>query len=174
MREGADPAKKEPRSFVFRRGRHAALLKDLEKDLRHLLAPNTAAALKESRRNQMKDFVAVAGPLGVTHFAILTATQSASYLRLARAPRGPTLTMRIHSYSLMRDVVAAQQRPRLPEVRDTLAFSPALPQQGLECVGCCRASACPRSVCPAFQQPVPQTTHPPPPSLCSRCGRALR
>ena len=29
--------------------------------------------------------------------------------------QGPTLTMRIHSYSLMRDVAAAQQKPRLPE-----------------------------------------------------------
>lgn len=37
-------------------------------------------------------------------------------LVLLPAPRlqGPTLTLRIHSYSLMRDVVAAQSRPRLP------------------------------------------------------------
>ena len=33
---------------------------------------------------------------------------------LCRTPRGPTLTMRIHEYALIRDVVAAQQRPRLP------------------------------------------------------------
>lgn len=99
MRDSEDPSKKgEPRSFVFRRGRHAALLRDLEADLRRMLLPNTAAALKESRRNQLKDFVAVAGPLGVTHFCMLTATQNASYLRLARTPRGPTLTMRIHEH----------------------------------------------------------------------------
>lgn len=29
--------------------------------------------------------------------------------------QGPTLTLKIHSYSLVRDVVAAQTRPRLPE-----------------------------------------------------------
>eukprot|EP00887_Chlorella_sp_A99_P007231 scaffold2.g7231.t1 len=59
VREGEDPTKKgEPKSFVFRRGRHAVLLRDLEKDLRRLLSPNTAAALKESRKNQLKDFVA--------------------------------------------------------------------------------------------------------------------
>lgn len=29
--------------------------------------------------------------------------------------QGPTLTMRIHQYSLMRDVAASQLRPRLPE-----------------------------------------------------------
>ena len=32
-----------------------------------------------------------------------------------RTPRGPTLTMRIHSYSLIRDVVGSQQRPRTPQ-----------------------------------------------------------
>lgn len=48
------------------------------------MAPNTAAALKESRRNQIKDFLNVAGPLGVTHFLILTATHNASYLRIAK------------------------------------------------------------------------------------------
>ncbi|EFN50837.1 hypothetical protein CHLNCDRAFT_10262, partial [Chlorella variabilis] len=104
-----------PKSFVFRRGRHGAILRDLERDLRKLMAPNTAAALKESRRNQIKDFLNVAGPLGVTHFLILTATHNASYLRIAKTPRGPTLTMRIHSYSLIRDVVGAQQRPRTPQ-----------------------------------------------------------
>ena len=74
-------------------------------------------APQESRRNQLKDFVHVAGPLGVTHFLILTATHNASYLRVAKPPRGPTLTLRIHEYSLIRDVVAAQQRPRMPQVR---------------------------------------------------------
>ncbi|KAL4420706.1 hypothetical protein ABPG75_010362 [Micractinium tetrahymenae] len=114
--DAEDPAKKgQPKSFVFRRGRHGALLRDLERDLRKLMAPNTASSLKESKRNQIKDFLHVAGPLGVTHFLVLTATHNASYLRIAKTPRGPTLTMRIHSYSLIRDVVAAQQRPRVPQ-----------------------------------------------------------
>ena len=49
-----------------------------------LMAPNTATALRESKRNQIKDFLHVAGPLGVTHFLILTATHNASYLRIAK------------------------------------------------------------------------------------------
>jgi hypothetical protein len=49
-----------------------------------LMAPNTASALKESKRNQIKDFLHVAGPLGVTHFLVLTATHNASYLRVAK------------------------------------------------------------------------------------------
>lgn len=54
---------------------------------------------------------AVLLPCGPLH-APLPATCPAA----PRTPRGPTLTMRVHSYSLIRDVVAAQQRPRVPQV----------------------------------------------------------
>ena len=69
---------------------------------------------QESKRNALRDFVDLAGPLGVTHFFILTATTAASYLRVAKAPHGPTLALRISSYALMRDVLASQARPRAP------------------------------------------------------------
>ncbi|EIE18463.1 Brix-domain-containing protein, partial [Coccomyxa subellipsoidea C-169] len=110
-----DPAKKsEPKTFVFWRGKQGLILKALETDLRRVMQPNTAEHLKESRKNQLRDFVDIAGPLGVSHFLILTATDNAAYLRVAKTPRGPTLTMRIHAYSLMRDVTATLQRPRQP------------------------------------------------------------
>lgn len=107
-------------------------------DLRRVMEPNTATHLRESKKNILKDFVSVAGPLGVSHFMILTATKTASYLRVAKTPRGPTLTMKarsgtppcppvrvvthevpavppqVHEYSLMRDVVGSQTRPRCP------------------------------------------------------------
>lgn len=51
------------------------------------MLPNTASALRESKRNTLKDFLSVAGPLGVSHFLILTATDKASYLRVAKTPR---------------------------------------------------------------------------------------
>lgn len=60
---------------------------DLEADLRKVMAPHTAPRLRESKRNVLRDFVHIAGPLGVTHFLILTATQRASYLRIAKSPR---------------------------------------------------------------------------------------
>jgi ribosome biogenesis protein SSF1/2 len=63
----------------------------------------------------MRDFVSVAAPLGVTHFLVLTATERSAYLRLAKCPRGPTVTFRVRSYSLCRDVAASQARPRAPE-----------------------------------------------------------
>jgi hypothetical protein len=51
------------------------------------MQPHTAVNLKISSRNVMKDFIHVAGPLGVTHFVIVTATDKASYLKLCKIPR---------------------------------------------------------------------------------------
>eukprot|EP00879_Flechtneria_rotunda_P030919 GHRR01033660.1.p1 GENE.GHRR01033660.1~~GHRR01033660.1.p1 ORF type:complete len:113 (-),score=20.55 GHRR01033660.1:321-659(-) len=66
------------------------ILGDLETDLRRMMLPNTAAALRESKRNTLKDFVSVAGPLGVSHFLMLTATERSTYLKVAKTPRvGP-------------------------------------------------------------------------------------
>ena len=46
-----------------------------------------AAVVQESNRNHLRDFVDIAGPLGVSHFLILTATANAAYLRLVKTPR---------------------------------------------------------------------------------------
>lgn len=43
--------------------------------------------MQESRTNQLKDFVHIAGPLKVSHFLILTATEQAAYLRLCKVPK---------------------------------------------------------------------------------------
>lgn len=56
----------------------------------------------------------MAGPLGVTHFLILSNTETAAYLTVGRCPHGPTLTFKIQSYSLVADIVRAQLRPRAP------------------------------------------------------------
>ena len=50
----------------------------------HTLLP---PPLQESKRNTIKDFVAVAGPMGVTHFLILTATEKSGYMKVAKTPR---------------------------------------------------------------------------------------
>lgn len=77
------------------------IMADLEGDLRRVMAPNTATHLRESKRNVLKDFVHIAGPLGVTHFVILTATQNASYLRVAKSPRVRHLDTHTHIPTLM-------------------------------------------------------------------------
>lgn len=89
-------------------------LRLLEKDLRGVMMPNTAKNLRESTRNSVKDFLHVSGPLGITHFLMLSATKEAPYLRIARTPRGPTLTFKILEFSLSSDIAKAQTRPRAP------------------------------------------------------------
>lgn len=72
------------------------------------------ASPQEKRRNNLKDFLNVAGPMGVTHFLILSKTDTAPYLRVSRTPQGPTLTFKIHEYSLAADIAQSQLRPRCP------------------------------------------------------------
>jgi len=100
-----------PRAFVFAKGRVPAPLKQLVEDLKRVLMPNTARALRARKTNKLRDFVAVAGQLKVGFFLIVSATERAAYLRLCRAPRGPTLTFRVAGYSLAADVAASLRRP---------------------------------------------------------------
>ncbi|GAV86139.1 Brix domain-containing protein [Cephalotus follicularis] len=106
---------KVPKSFVFSRGKLPSSLKQLQVDLRKLMLPFTALNLKEKKRNNLKDFLNVAGPMGVTHFLMLSKTDAAPYLRVARTPQGPTLTFKIHEYSLATDVAQSQKHPRCPQ-----------------------------------------------------------
>ncbi|KAJ1397671.1 Brix domain [Sesbania bispinosa] len=69
----------------------------------------------EKKRNNLRDFLNVAGPMGVTHFLILSKTATAPYLRVATTPQGPTLTFKIHEYSLAADIVRSQLHPRCPK-----------------------------------------------------------
>jgi len=103
-----------PQSMVFRRGKVGPQLGELVEDLRQVMSPYTAQALKESKKNSLRDFVAVASPLGVTHFLILSQTPVGSNLRLVRLPHGPTLTFRLNSFSNIRDIVQMQKTPHSP------------------------------------------------------------
>ncbi|KAM1075679.1 hypothetical protein PS2_023025 [Malus domestica] len=82
---------KIPRSFVFSRCKLPGPLKQLQADLRKLMLPYTALKLKEKRQNNLRDFLNVAGPMGVTHFLMLSKTPTAPYLGVARTPQGSTL-----------------------------------------------------------------------------------
>lgn len=105
---------KIPKSIVFSRGKLPGPLRQLQMDLRKLMLPHTALKLKEKKRNNIKDFLNVAGPMGVTHFLILSKTDAAPYLSVCRIPQGPTLTFKINEYSLAVDVAQSQLRPRCP------------------------------------------------------------
>ena len=95
-----------PKSFIIKRGKVGMYMKELVTNLRELMYPYTAMKLKESKKNSLKDFLGVAGQLGVSHMQILTQSDSGNYIRFVKNPKGPTLTFKIDEYALSKDVVA--------------------------------------------------------------------
>lgn len=79
----------------------------LVKDLRVAFQPHTAVKLKERKSNKLKDFVVMAGPLGVSEIISFKQSQKTGKisLRFGKLPRGPTLQFRVNSYSLSKDVI---------------------------------------------------------------------
>ncbi|XP_076058439.1 brix domain-containing protein peter pan [Oratosquilla oratoria] len=101
---------KAPHSFVIHRGKVGKYVKQLQTDFRRVMQPNTAINLRERKSNSLKDFIAMAGPLNVTHLVSFSHTTIGVYMKLCRMPRGPTLTFKVENYSLVRDVVTQQKR----------------------------------------------------------------
>lgn len=54
--------------------------------------------------------MSIAGPLHVTHLFIFSQTELGMYLKMMRLPRGPTLTFKIHNFSLAKDVVSSLKK----------------------------------------------------------------
>ena len=104
-------ARPTPKTIVVKRGRVGNLVESLVSDLRTVLQPNTATKLRERKRGTLKDYVSVAGPLGVTHLLLLSRSEQSVNLRIGRVPRGPTLTFKVEQYSLGNDVRSSQKRP---------------------------------------------------------------
>lgn len=107
---------KIPRSMVIRLG--SALrnhsLSQLVKDFRYVMQPHTAINLRERKLNKLKDFVVMAGPLGVSELFIFNQSEETGNLslRIGRLPRGPTLQFRIDTYSLMKDLRTILRHPK--------------------------------------------------------------
>lgn len=58
--------------------------------------------------------MAVAGQLNVSHFMLVSQSENATNLRIAKFPKGPSLYFRVVSYMLAKDVLAAQRNPKSP------------------------------------------------------------
>lgn len=95
------------------------------------MEPNTASHLRERKSNKFKDFLAMAGPLSVTHIIVFSQSEigtsqkeahnsseaeiiSNLNLKIYKVPRGPTLTFKILRYSLMVDILNTDKHPRSP------------------------------------------------------------
>ncbi|RLV91586.1 Ribosome biogenesis protein SSF2 [Spathaspora sp. JA1] len=107
---------KIPRSMVLHLGsslkNHS--LTQLVRDFRNVMQPHTAINLRERKSNRLKDFIVMAGPLGVSDLFIFNQSETTGNisLRIGKMPRGPTLQFKINSYSLVKDVRKILKHPK--------------------------------------------------------------
>ncbi|PHH89923.1 hypothetical protein CDD83_4930 [Cordyceps sp. RAO-2017] len=105
----------DPKSMVIRigAGEVGSSVSQLATDVRRVMEPGTASRLKERRRNRLKDYLVMCGPLGVTHLMLFSRSDGGNTnLRVASTPRGPTMHFRVEQYSLCKDVQKIQKHPR--------------------------------------------------------------
>ncbi|CAF0790146.1 unnamed protein product [Adineta ricciae] len=108
-----DEVRRAPHVLVFKRGVSVGNnVKELIRDMRRVMEPFTAPNLKVSRKNALKDFIAISNHFHVTHLMTFSKTQLSTYMRLIRVPRGPTLNFRIRRFTHSRDIVSALKRPQ--------------------------------------------------------------
>jgi hypothetical protein len=106
---------RSPKSMVIRIGAGdvGPSISQLVKDMRLVMEPGTASKLKERKNNKLRDFTTMCGPLGVTHLLLFSRSESGNTnLRMAVTPRGPTLHFRVDNYSLCKDIMRSQKRPK--------------------------------------------------------------
>ncbi|RFU27437.1 hypothetical protein B7463_g8905, partial [Scytalidium lignicola] len=111
----ANLVSRSPKSMIIRvgAGEVGPSVSQLVKDVRLMMEPDTAARLKERKSNRLRDYVTMAGPLGVSHlFLFSRSTSGNTNMRLALTPRGPTLHFHVEEYSLCKDVRKALRHPR--------------------------------------------------------------
>ncbi|KAL8954137.1 MAG: hypothetical protein Q9222_000019 [Ikaeria aurantiellina] len=114
-RSSSMPGSTGPKSMVIRvgAGEVGSSVSQLVKDVRSMMEPGTASRLKERKSNKLKDYTTMAGPLGISHLLLFSrSTTGNTNLRLAVAPRGPTLHFRVEKYALCKDVRKALRRPK--------------------------------------------------------------
>src|SRR6266536_1769247 len=111
----ASQASRTPKSMVIRigAGEVGSSVSQLVKDVRLMMEPGTAARLKERRANRLRDYLTMAGPLGVSHLMLFSRSESGNTnMSLAITPRGPTLNFYVEKYSLCKDVRKAMKHPK--------------------------------------------------------------
>ncbi|KAK5964026.1 rRNA-binding ribosome biosynthesis protein PWA37_004366 [Arxiozyma heterogenica] len=114
-----------PKSMVIRVGQTSLSnhsLNQLVKDFRQIMQPYTAIKLKERKSNKLKDFVVMCGPLDVSHLFIFTQSEKTGNvsLKVARTPKGPTITFNVLNYSLSKDIKKFLKRPKSLNKEDVL------------------------------------------------------
>ncbi len=106
---------KVPKSLIIRRGKCESVVKDLIQDLRKLMMPYTALNFQEDasyRKLTLSKYCQhVCLPLGISHILAFSQNQDRLSMRVAKTPQGPTLTFRVHRFSLSKHIQKLQRRP---------------------------------------------------------------
>uniref|UniRef100_A0A2M4AJL3 Putative rna-binding protein n=1 Tax=Anopheles triannulatus TaxID=58253 RepID=A0A2M4AJL3_9DIPT len=107
--------KNAPHTFVIRRGERCSSVGRLSRDFRRMMEPFTASNLRERRINKVKDFVQLSGFFHVSHMCVFSLTPQTLSLKVIRMPKGPTLTFKVHQYSLAKDVISKARKQYVDE-----------------------------------------------------------
>ncbi|KAG7341458.1 Brix domain containing protein [Nitzschia inconspicua] len=111
----SDEAFKVPKSLIIRRGKCEVVVADLVHDLRRLMMPFTAMNFHEDanfRKLTLNKYCQhVCLPLGISHILAFSQNEERLSLRIAKTPQGPTLTFRVHLFSLTKHIQKLQRRP---------------------------------------------------------------
>uniref|UniRef100_A0A182IZ02 Uncharacterized protein n=1 Tax=Anopheles atroparvus TaxID=41427 RepID=A0A182IZ02_ANOAO len=102
--------KNAPHTFVIRRGERCTSVGKLSRDFRRMMEPFTAAHLRERRINKVKDFVHLSGFFHVSHMCVFSLSTQTLSLKVIRMPKGPTLSFKVHQYTLAKDVISNARR----------------------------------------------------------------
>lgn len=84
-----------PHTYVLHRGLPSPSIIALTRDFRRMMEPFTASSLKERKSNKIKDFVSLSSIFHVSHMCIFNRSKNQMSFKLARLPKGPTLTFKV-------------------------------------------------------------------------------
>ena len=82
--------------------------------MRLVMYPYTFINLKESSKNNIKDFLSLVDIYGLSHMMMFTNTDKHSYLHFAKMPKGPTVTFVIDKYCLSSDIFSHTDKDQKP------------------------------------------------------------
>ncbi|EDV93468.1 protein Peter pan [Drosophila grimshawi] len=99
-----------PHSFIIHRGLSCPYILDLTLDFRRIMEPFTATNLREKKINRIKDFVSLSSFFHVSHMGIFNKASTQLSFKVVRLPRGPSLTFKVHQFTLARDVISSSKK----------------------------------------------------------------
>jgi len=102
--------KATPKSIVIFRGEVGPKVRALMHEWRNIFLPWSSKSLHGENRS-LRDFLAVASLLSVSHLQLFSAPPGGTSLRIMRFSSGPTLSFRVESFMLRDDVLPLQRRP---------------------------------------------------------------